>query len=71
MRALLLTLALPLLWSCGEVWNDPYPVAERGRNLLYSVFAERPKHLDPAQSYASAESLFTRQVSEPPLQYTT
>ena len=68
-------LALPalaatlLLAGCGEVWNDPYPVAERGANILYSVFAERPKHLDPAQSYASDESLFTRQVYEPPLQY--
>jgi oligopeptide transport system substrate-binding protein len=69
MRALLLTLALPLLWGCGEVWNDPYPVAERGRNILYSVFGERPKHLDPAQSYASDEATFTRQVYEPPLQY--
>jgi oligopeptide transport system substrate-binding protein len=69
MRALLLTLALPLLWGCGEVWNDPYPVAERGRNILYSVFGERPKHLDPAQSYASDEATFTRQIYEPPLQY--
>jgi len=69
MRALLLTLALPLFWGCGEVWNDPYPVAERGRNILYSVFSERPKHLDPAQSYATDESQFTMQVYEPPLTY--
>jgi oligopeptide transport system substrate-binding protein len=69
MRALLLTLALPLLWGCGEVWNDPYPVAERGRNILYSVFSERPKHLDPAQSYTTDESQFTMQVYEPPLTY--
>jgi ABC-type transport system substrate-binding protein len=33
------------------------------------VFVERPKHLDPAQSYASDEATFTRQVYEPPLQY--
>jgi ABC-type transport system substrate-binding protein len=51
------------------VWNDPYPASERGGNILYSVFAERPKHLDPAQSYASDEAVFTRQVYEPPLQY--
>ncbi|HET9351330.1 MAG TPA: ABC transporter substrate-binding protein, partial [Burkholderiales bacterium] len=75
MRAPLRMLALPalalhlLLAGCGEVWNDPYPAAERGANILYSVFAERPKHLDPAQSYASDESVFTRQVYEPPLQY--
>ena len=67
MRGLLLTLVL--LAGCGEVWNDPYPAGERGRNILYSVFAERPKHLDPAQSYASDESQFTMQVYEPPLQY--
>ena len=66
MRWLLL---LCLLAGCGEVWNDPYPAAERGANILYSVFSERPKHLDPAQSYASDESIFTRQVYEPPLQY--
>jgi len=57
------------LAGCGEVWNDPYPAAERGQNILYSVFADRPKHLDPVQSYASDEAIFTRQVYEPPLQY--
>ena len=65
-RVLLLVM---LLGGCGEVWNDPYPAADRGRNILYSVFADRPKHLDPAQSYASDEAVFTRQVYEPPLQY--
>ncbi len=67
MRALLLLVGL--LAGCGEIWNDPYPAADRGGNNLYSVFAERPKHLDPAQSYASDEAVFTRQVYEPPLQY--
>jgi len=67
MRALLL--ALLLIGGCGEIWNDPYPASEQGKNILYSVFTERPKHLDPAQSYASDEAVFTRQVYEPPLQY--
>ena len=67
MRALLL--AVLLLAGCGEIWNDPYPASERGKNVLYSFFPERPKHLDPAQSYASDESIFTRQIYEPPLQY--
>jgi len=43
--------------------------ADRGKNVLYSVFADRPKHLDPVQSYTSDEAVFTRQVYEPPLQY--
>ncbi len=62
---------LPLLLAgCGEgPWNDPYPVAEAGRNVLYSAFTERPKHLDPVQSYAEDESVFTGQIYEPPLQY--
>src|SRR5690349_21995121 len=71
MRALFFAvpLLLGLLAGCGEIWNDPYPASERGKNILYSVFTERPKHLDPAQSYASDEAIFTRQVYEPPLQY--
>jgi len=62
--------AIALLAGCsGTSWNNPYPAADRGGNILYSVFVERPKHLDPAQSYASDEAIFTRQVYEPPLQY--
>lgn len=55
--------------ACGEVWNDPYPVSERGQNILYSAFADRPKHLDPVQSYTEDEITFTAQIYEPPLQY--
>ncbi|HEX6157146.1 MAG TPA: ABC transporter substrate-binding protein [Burkholderiales bacterium] len=55
--------------GCGAVWNDPYPRSERGANILYSAFVNRPKHLDPVQSYTVDESLFTRQVYEPPLHY--
>lgn len=62
-------LALPVLISCGKVWNDPYPAAEQGSNTLYSAFSERPKHLDPVQSYAEDEVTFTGQIYEPPLQY--
>ncbi|MBK9446778.1 MAG: ABC transporter substrate-binding protein [Betaproteobacteria bacterium] len=58
-----------LLVACGDAWNDPYPVAERGQNILYSAFTERPKHLDPVQSYTEDEITFTAQVYEPPLQY--
>ena len=60
---------LAFLAGCGDVWNDPYPADERGKNILYSSFAERPKHLDPVQSYTEDEARFTQQVYEPPLQY--
>ena len=70
LRALLIAAALALLTGCSEApWNYPYSAADRDRNILYSVFVDRPKHLDPAQSYASDEAVFTRQVYEPPLQY--
>jgi oligopeptide transport system substrate-binding protein len=67
LRSLLILLLF--LGGCGDVWNDPYPAQERGRNILYSSFAERPKHLDPVQSYTEDEARFTQQVYEPPLQY--
>ncbi|RPI44124.1 MAG: peptide ABC transporter substrate-binding protein [Betaproteobacteria bacterium] len=58
------------LAGCGEGrWNDPYPASERGSNTLYTAFVDRPKHLDPALSYASDEWDFITQIYEPPLQY--
>jgi ABC-type transport system substrate-binding protein len=65
----ILLIALVFLAGCGDVWNDPYPASERGRNILYTAFVQRPKHLDPVQSYTTDESVFIRQVYEPPLQY--
>ncbi len=62
-------LVVVLLCGCGDAWNDPYPAAERGRSILYSSFADRPKHLDPAQSYTSDEWDLISQILEPPFQY--
>lgn len=61
--------AAGVLAGCGQVWNDPYPAAERGRSILYSAFTQRPKHLDPVQSYSEDEATFLYQIYEPPLQY--
>lgn len=58
-----------VLAGCGQAWNDPYPVADAGGNVLYTAFTDRPKHLDPAQSYSEDEVTFTGQIYEPPLQY--
>ena len=65
---LFLGLAL-ILTACGSEWNDPYLTADRSANRLYSAFAERPKHLDPAVSYSDNEITFIAQIYEPPLQY--
>jgi oligopeptide transport system substrate-binding protein len=67
MRALLMLAVLA--GGCTGVWNDPYPASDRGKNILYSAFTERPKHLDPVQSYTENEAVFTQQIYEPPLQY--
>lgn len=68
-RLLALILVPTLLAGCGQAWNDPYPGDEAGQNILYSAFTNRPKHLDPVQSYASDEATFLYQIYEPPLQY--
>ena len=57
------------LVGCGRAWNDPYPAGEGSENVLYSAFTNRPKHLDPVQSYAEDEATFLYQIYEPPLQY--
>ncbi len=64
-----LVAALSFLAGCGRIWNDPYPASDRGRSILYTAFTERPKHLDPVQSYTSDEYDFIQQIYEPPLQY--
>ena len=62
-------LAVGVLAGCGAALNDPYPAQERGANILYTAFTERPKHLDPVQSYSEDEATFLYQIVEPPLQY--
>lgn len=69
MRIFLIPFLFLALAGCGDAWNDPYPAQERGKNILYAAFVQRPKHLDPVQSYTSDEATFTRQILEPPLQY--
>ncbi len=68
LRVMLLA-AAAVLSACGSPWNNPYPGAQRGQNILYSTFSERPKHLDPVQSYSENEYLFIAQIYTPPLQY--
>ena len=66
----LLASLVVLICACsGNSWNSPYPAEDAGKNILYTAFAERPKHLDPVQSYSSNEILLTTQIYESPLQY--
>jgi oligopeptide transport system substrate-binding protein len=68
LRAALVTLAL--LAGCGgSPWNDPYPAGDGGANIFYTSFAERPKHLDPVQSYSENEYVLIANIYQPPLQY--
>jgi oligopeptide transport system substrate-binding protein len=69
MRRLSPLLLIAFLAGCGSAWNDPYPATDRGGNILYTAFTDRPKHLDPVQSYSEDEITFTAQIYEPPLQY--
>jgi ABC-type transport system substrate-binding protein len=57
------------LTACGSPPNNPYPAGDNGRNILYTSFEERPKHLDPARAYSSNEYEIIAQVYEPLLQY--
>ena len=71
MRILLRIFLISLLFlaGCEGAWNDPYGESTRRGMTLYSSFPERPKHLDPVQSYTEDEARFTQQIYEPLLQY--
>ncbi len=53
----------------GTAWNNPHPASEAGANILYTSFSERPKHLDPVQSYSENEYSLIANIYQPPLQY--
>ncbi|RFC35921.1 MAG: ABC-type oligopeptide transport system, substrate-binding protein [Candidatus Nitrotoga sp. SPKER] len=61
---------LLILAACdGGLWNNPYPVSDKGKSIYYSAFTERPKHLDPVSAYSENEYIFLAQIYQPPLQY--
>jgi ABC-type transport system substrate-binding protein len=62
-------LLVPLSACDGGLWNDPYPLADEGKSILYTAFTERPKHLDPALAYVSNEYDLIANIYAPPLQY--
>jgi len=56
------------LAACGVV-NEPVSREELESNVLFSSYAETPKHLDSVASYATNETAWTYAVYEPPLRY--
>ncbi len=60
-----LALALALVAGC----NSPYPDSDEGQSIFYGTFGEEPKHLDPAQAYATDEYGIMAPILEPPFQY--
>jgi ABC-type oligopeptide transport system substrate-binding subunit len=69
MKHYLLIALLLLLAACGDIYNNPHPPESGAQVIHYSNFQIAPKHLDPALSYASDESLIIDQIYEPPLGY--
>ena len=70
-RCSMLLLSTALLAGCSDgPWNNPNPESPAGTVTYQSVMTPLPpKHLDPAISYASDESLFLMQIYEPPMGY--
>ena len=70
-RAAALLCCSLLLAACGEgPWNNPNPPSPEGMVTYQSMISPAPpKHLDPAISYASDESLILMQIYEPPMGY--
>ena len=62
---------LTALAGCGDPpWNNPNPPYQDNLLTYQTVLSPAPpKHLDPAVSYASDESLFLMQIYEPPMGY--
>jgi len=69
--ALLAAFVCLTLAGCGEPpWNNPHPPAPDGKMVYHSIMSPAPpKHLDPAISYASDESLYLMQIYDPPMGY--
>ena len=53
----------------GVSTSSREPRPRRVHRPRTSAFTDRPKHLDPVQSYSEDEATFLYQIVEPPLQY--
>ncbi|MDB5799773.1 MAG: peptide transporter substrate-binding protein [Rhodocyclales bacterium] len=65
----LLAIALIACSRDGSDANNPYPASDSSRRIVYDFFSERPKHLDPVQSYVENEADILYQIYEPLYDY--
>jgi len=65
-KAVGLIAAVTALLSCS---NNPYPAADDDLKILYSVYGEAPKTLDPAVSYNVSSSRIVSAICETLLEY--
>lgn len=61
--------ALAVALSVLGCTNDPYPESHADRKVLYTVFSEAPKTLDPAVSYTTVEHDVTGNVFDTLVEY--
>ncbi|HBQ44670.1 MAG TPA: peptide ABC transporter substrate-binding protein [Thiomicrospira sp.] len=69
LRLFIATFLLILLSACSQVWNNPHEDGLQSKDILFTAFSSRPKHLDPVVSYSENEWTFNSQIYEPLLQY--
>lgn len=69
LSAALLALAAAAAAGCEQAWNNPYPLGDDDRSILYLPFSEDPKHFDPAVAYSSDEAEVIDNIYVFPLQY--
>ncbi len=55
--------------ALGACTNNPYPDADAERKVLYTVFREAPRTLDPAVAYTTASHQITGNVYDTLLEY--
>jgi ABC-type transport system substrate-binding protein len=68
--SLLVSVVAIFLTACdGSAWNNPHPKSNPDLLTMYSVFSNKPKHLDPVRTYNLDEATLIDQIYEPLLEY--
>ncbi|NRA54294.1 MAG: ABC transporter substrate-binding protein [Gammaproteobacteria bacterium] len=62
-------ISLALSGCDSSAWNNPHPKTAPDKLTMYSVFSNKPKHLDPVRTYNLDEATLIDQIYEPLLEY--